>query len=310
MNRDVLIATAAGLLSAFLLMTVVTGAPGMLLFALFSQAPIFAVGLGLGPKLAVLAAASGLIVTGVYAGALAAAFYLVIYAGPAVILAAQALRRQADEKGALVWYPLDRLLGWLVIMAAVALFAVWLDANDAEGGLRGVIERLLTDVVRQMPEGPLRESMGAWFDIVAPRLPAIMAIAWIVMTSANGALAQWSARRLGRAIRPAPDYSAVQAPGWVFYAFAAAAAAAVLMGDGPGFLAANLAPIFAAPFFFVGLALVHAYARRTQATGMMLAVFYMLLIMLGFVAMVVVALLGVAESFANWRQRLHRPGTT
>ncbi|MBT5414388.1 MAG: DUF2232 domain-containing protein [Rhodospirillaceae bacterium] len=310
MTRDAFIAAAAGLLSALLLTTVATGAPGMVLFALFSQVPIFVVGLGLGSKLAVVAAASGLVVTGIYAGAFTGAFYLVVFAGPAVILSAMALRHRQGEDGATIWYPADRLLGWIVVMAAVALAAIWLDASDAEGGLRGIIERLLADVVQQMPESPLRESMTTWFDVVAPRLPAIMATAWVVLTAANGALGQWAARRLGRALRPAPDFADIQAPGWAFYALAAAAAIGLLIGNGIGFLGGNLAPLFAIPFFFVGLAVVHAYARRSQARGMVLAVFYMLLIMLGFVAMVIVAVLGIAESFANWRQRLQRPSTT
>jgi hypothetical protein len=310
MTRDALIAAAAGLLSALLLMTVVTGAPGMVLIALFSQAPIFMVGLGLGSKLAIVAAAAGLLVTGIYAGAFAAAFYLLVYAGPAVILTFMALRHRETEDGTVVWYQADRLLGWLVVMAAIAVTAIWMDASSTEGGLRRVIEGLLTEVVQQMPDSPMRESMTLWFDVVAPRIPAIMATAWIVMTAANGVLGQWAARRLGRTLRPAPQYADIEAPGWAFYALAATAAGAVLIGGGPGFLAANLAPIFAAPFFFVGLTVVHAYARRSQARGIILATFYMLLIMLGFVAMVVVAVLGIAESFANWRQRLHRPGTT
>lgn len=307
MTRDALIAAAAGLLSALLLITVVTGAPGMVMIALFSQAPIFMIGLGMGSKLAIVAAGAGLLVTGVYAGAFAAAFYLLIYAGPAVLLTFMALRHHQDEDGTVAWYQADRLLGWLVVMAAIAVTAIWLDASSTEGGLRGVIEGMLNEVIQQMPiDSPLRER----FDVVAPPIPAIMATAWIVMTSANGVLGQWAARRLGRTIRPAPNYAEIEAPAWAFYALAATAAGAVLIGDGPGFLAANLAPIFAAPFFFVGLTVVHAYARRSQAKGIILATFYMLLIMLGFVAMVVVAVLGIVESFANWRQRLHRPSTT
>lgn len=311
MTRDALIAAAAGLLSALLLITVVTGAPGMVMIALFSQAPIFMIGLGMGSKLAIVAAGAGLLVTRVYADAFAAAFYLLIYAGPAVLLTFMALRHHQDEDGTVAWYQADRLLGWLVVMAAIAVTAIWLDASSTEGGLRGVIEGMLNEVIQQMPiDSPLRESMTVWFDVVAPRIPAIMATAWIVMTSANGVLGQWAARRLGRTIRPAPNYAEIEAPAWAFYALAATAAGAVLIGDGPGFLAANLAPIFAAPFFFVGLTVVHAYARRSQAKGIILATFYMLLIMLGFVAMVVVAVLGIVESFANWRQRLHRPSTT
>ena len=95
----------------------------------------------------------------------------------------------------------------------------------------------------------------------------------------------------------------VEAPAWTPYAFSAAVILKAVGPGGFGFVGENLAPVLAMPYFFVGIAVVHALARRTPIRTLALVIFYMILILLGFFAMVLVVALGFAETWLAIRQR-------
>ena len=70
-----------------------------------------------------------------------------------------------------------------------------------------------------------------------------------------------------------------------------------------GFLLVNLAIVQALPFFFSGLAVVHAYAARRAAKVAFLVVFYLVLSFLAWPVVAVIGL-GIIEQWAGLRGRI------
>ena len=126
-----------------------------------------------------------------------------------------------------------------------------------------------------------------------------------VQVTVNGALGQAAAVWAGRNLRPTPDIGALQLPVWPAAVGAAAAVAGLTLGGDLGYFLRNLAVVAAVPFFLQGVAVVHVLSRRSAGGKPMLAVFYALLVVLGWMAMVV-AVLGLVEQLAGIRARLAR----
>ncbi len=85
-------------------------------------------------------------------------------------------------------------------------------------------------------------------------------------------------------------------------------AADALLGPGElEYIGRNLVIILAVPFFFLGLAVIHALARRAVPMAMLLAVFYFvfygLLLFTGWAAMMAVAAIGLIEQWGGGLRR-------
>jgi len=113
---------------------------------------------------------------------------------------------------------------------------------------------------------------------------------------------------MGRNLRPSPAYAETTLPQWVSWPLVAAAALSLVGSGDIQFLGRNLAMVLAVPFFFVGLAVVHALARRVAYKGLILISFYVVLVLSGW-AMVAVAGIGIAEQWFGVRNRFAGPPT-
>jgi len=130
----------------------------------------------------------------------------------------------------------------------------------------------------------------------------LMAASWLVMVVINGVLAQILAVRLGWNRRPSPALSELELPGWLWPAIGAAALLAMLGDDGLGFLGRSLLIVLVVPYMFLGLAVIHAFARRWSHRRLALAVFYGGIMLLGW-PLLAILLLGFVEDWAHVRQR-------
>lgn len=126
------------------------------------------------------------------------------------------------------------------------------------------------------------------------------------MVVVNGALAQGALVRFGHNRRPTPRVSDIELPRWALGPVAAGPALAIL-GDGvPAHFGSNLSPVLCLPFFFVGLAVVHAYARRRPLRWVILVGTYAAIMVFGWPAAALVVL-GFVEQWAGIRRRLGEP---
>ncbi len=305
MNRFWLLAGGAGLLSAavFLagMLAIFKGVYAGLLLVYASPAPLFAAALGLGGNAGFIAAAGGILPVLLAGGVQTGLNFAVLAAAPAAILGRQAMLSRTTPDGVVEWYPPGALAGWLCGIGALTLtlFALLMAAQP--GGLSGTVDEMLTNLADWMQVAG--DDRDMFVRLLHPILPGAAVGFLMLVQVVNGALAQGLLSAANRALRPTPDIGALELPGWVATAGAAAALAAVILGGEIGYFARNLVIIAAIPFFLQGLSVVHVLARRTGGGGMLLAIFYVTLIVLGWVAVILV-LLGLVEQIVGLRRRM------
>jgi hypothetical protein len=124
----------------------------------------------------------------------------------------------------------------------------------------------------------------------------------MVMSVVNAVLAQHLVTRMKRNLRPTPAYADLLLPQWMSWPLIGSAALALIGSGDLQFTGRNLTLVLAVPFFFVGLAVVHTWARRVAYTGVVVVVFYLILLLSGW-AMLAVAGLGMAEQWIGLRGR-------
>lgn len=307
MSKTTVIALVGGVASALLFVALLTGSPAAMLFVYMVPLPLFLVGFSQGLAAAAIAAGIATAATGAIGGLSLALIFGIVIALPVLFTVRQALLSRTGPDGTTEWYPPGLLLGWLTGLAAAALALVVLIQWGGGGDLPDAIRARFQEGLAQFQGNPDTASVAArletWVDVLANFLPAILASVWLVVLSLNAIVAQGALTRGGHAKRPSPRLSAIEPPSWVMYALAAALLAWVTGLDGLEFLGQNLTPVLAIPFFFVGLAVVHSFARRFPGRALILAAFYMILILLGFLAMLPVTAIGFAETWTQFRRR-------
>lgn len=301
MSRYWLLAAAAGLVSAAVFMVGNTGTPAAMLFAYLAAAPLFLAGLTLGGFASLAAGAGGVVLTVLAGGLAAALLYLLVNAAPVAILTRQALLSRTAEDGSVEWYPPGLLAAWLTGLGIAGLGLASLLLASGEAGLEGSVAAFAGEAGRMLGAG----DPAVFASVVTPLLPGMVMAVWMLMVTVNGALGQAAAVWAGRNLRPTPDIGALQLPVWPAAVGAAAAVAGLTLGGDLGYFLRNLAVVAAVPFFLQGVAVVHVLSRRSAGGMPMLAVFYALLVVLGWMAMVV-AVLGLVEQLAGIRARLAR----
>jgi hypothetical protein len=297
-------AIASGLAASLLYLSVLTGSLGALILVYLVQLPLFAAGLSLGAKGVLLAGGTATLVTGLAGGSLSALLFFLVEALPAVLLVFQALRWRQDEGGAVSWCPPGRLVLWLVGIGTAALLAAAIWLSLAPEGFRGIMRGFLAGQLDSLVGQPAAEQTSrtdALAETLSAFFPAIATGSWLVMTTINGVLAQGVLARFGLAMRPAPDIATLSLPRWPSVLLAGAVLAAIVAPGDLGYLGANLVPVLAIPFFFVGLAVLHAVARRHAGRIIILVPTYLALL-LGW-PILLVAACGIIDQWFGLRQR-------
>ncbi|MSO77165.1 MAG: DUF2232 domain-containing protein [Alphaproteobacteria bacterium] len=304
MSKEFLIAATLGVVSGVFYAALATGSPGGMVLAYLSQMPLFLAGLSAAwPIAAVGAAVAAVIVAGI-GGLASTGLFLLTSAVPAVLLVRQALLNRPTAAGDLEWYPPGMLVAWLAGLPAIALAALALFAMGEEGGLEGMVLAFMTAFLKSVGTANPGGNEATVKTLVTAILPGLVGCSWMFMVIVNGVLAQGLLIGFQRNQRPAPRLGDMVLPSWLLYALAASLLIAVVGGGGLGYIARNLALMFALAFFLQGLGVVHALIARMRARATMtLVMFYVLLILLGWTALLV-TLLGIVEPFVAIRARL------
>ena len=321
MNKSTGLALLYGLASAVPLL-IALSAPGGVPFMLLVPLPLFLSGLSMGPSAATVSAVTAclalslmvVVTVAQISGSLAIAVAdgagmfigtAITLGVPVTILVRQALLSRTTDDGSVEWYPAGPLVVWLtgigVLMLGFSLLSFVLFA--AGPSLEAVFTDQLAEALRLMlPEAEdpqLQEAATAAAQIgLGAGLDS-----WLMVIAANGILAQGVLRRFGRNLRPAPDITALALPHWLGLALAATALVALLATGDLGFVARSLLIVLLLPYFFAGLAVVHAACRNRGARAILLIVFYLILVMFAWLA-ALVAGLGLLDQTFDLRRRL------
>lgn len=302
MSRTLLVAFSGGLASALIYALTGMGSFGGILLAYFAPLPLYLIGFSLGFTASAAASAVAVIAMVILGGFLSAAIFVIVNALPALVIIRQALRSRADAQGQPVWYPAGLLVIGLSLTGAIlyTVVALWLEAQPA--GLEGSVRAILEEMASRIIPAESANTRPAIVAMLTPMLPGFIAVSWLIMVVVNASLAQGLLVRFKRNFRPSPDIVDMEFPNWFPVAAAIAAMAGVLLPGALGYYGVNLAMILILPFFFMGLAVVHAVCRRNAATAFMLTVFYGTLIVFGWLALIVAAL-GLIEPWVGLRRR-------
>lgn len=307
------ICIAAGLLSAIVYGTAAANLTLSLLAIYFAPLPLFLAGLMYGGASAIIAGLAG-------AGALALAsspatalaYFLLIASAPALVTRAALWSRESGMENApspsVEWYPSGLLFTWLCGLGVTLVLVFYFLMQTIEGGISGLLFRNLqmgaltkTFLQMQVQTGspPMNEADLQQF-LIRLALP-MMAFFWMMIAIGNGALAQSILVSLGRNGRPSPRLTSMNLPGHLLLPLSLGLMGSFLPGD-RGLAASAIAALAAIPYFFLGIATLHVISRPLPGRGVALTIFYVLLAVYGWPAILMV-MMGVTEHFAGFRRR-------
>ena len=302
MSRQFLLAVGAGALAALFYVAVGLGSFGSLILAYLAQLPLFAIGLGAGFHLALLASGVGTVLIAAALPLSAAGLFLLTAALPVLVLTNRALLSRTGPDGRVEWYPPGHLIAILNGLALAALVGAALAFWGHDGGMVGAGRELLAEMLRGSVGGGLSEqAVAAAQNRLAWFLPALVLSSWQIMVMVNGVLAQGVLSRFSLAIRPGAPFRELWLPQWLSVALAAALVASFLPGR-IGDLGGNAAIVAALPFVFLGLSVIHALSVRWPARTFVLVCLYVALFVAGWPALIVAAI-GFLETWLSLRQR-------
>ncbi len=313
MPKGLGLAAAAGLTSALVTLSVISGGGLGVVLAYVAPLPLVLVGLAFGFIPCLAAQAVGALVLAV-ANWTAVPAFLAIGAIPAMLLVSVALRgRRIDGK--MEWGKPGPMLiilslGAIAVMTLVTL-SLPTEGKGAAIWLREQAAPLIDAALPGAPDEVKSAIVGLWAAI----LPAMVGVAWLAMTLANGLFGQWAVARAGRALRPTPDYTDLHLPWWLVLTAVLAAGAGTIgveiagqagTGDA-GYLVRNAAILLMAPYLVSGLVEVHVALRGKPLARLWLAVFYGVFFALFGWAAIAVTVWGVVRQWMRSRREEPAP---
>ncbi len=313
MPKDTLIALGAGVLAALAATAFLSRAPGALMLVYFADLPLFMAGFAFGPQAAAIGGAAGFMTAGLIGGGLAAGIFGIMQAIPVWLVVRQLLLQRpaavagsAEPDGQIEWYPIGDMLCWLTFFAAAMLVVMTLTSLTGDQGLSVLVSTNLDEILKGLAPHWDEEHRASMVAVIVPMFPGAIGVSWLVMTIVNATLAHGILTRLKKILRPSPAYAALDLPQWISWPLVLSALLALLGSGEMEYTGRNLAMILVVPFFFLGLAVVHTWARRVTYSGMVLAAFYLVLVLSGW-ATIVVAGIGIAELWVGLRHRMDGP---
>jgi hypothetical protein len=301
-SRYLLLAFGGGAVSVLIYSLSATGSFGGLIFAYFAAVPLFLVGFSLGLAAGATAGATATIGMLYPSGLAGAAVFFCVTALPTIILIRQSLLSRNDSQGSVAWYPAGLMVVTVSVLGAGIYTLAALFFTMQPEGFEGTARAFVENLASSMTAPDAADTREYLVNTLTPILPGFIAASWFVMTVINAALAQALLVRFERNIRPSPDIVLMEFPNWFPITAAAAALVGLLLPGAFGFYGVNLAIILIVPFFFMGLAVIHALCRRKSAGLFFLVTFYGMLIIFGWLV-VIVATLGLIEQWVGLRRR-------
>jgi hypothetical protein len=303
----------AGAVSAFLLAFALSHAGSVLvLIAYLSTIPLFMAGMGAGFFSCVVGAFIGTVSLFLVAPGSFGVFYLMANAVPTVILTALAMRLHRGSDGKLQYAAEGNVLAALAIYPCIIFLIIFIATMKNAGGLLTMTADALdgltpqiTDMLTQngeklTPDITLR--IHQYLLALARMTPALAMCTWLLTMIVAIAAAQGALLKRKWMLRPAFALNRLRVPSWIIFAAAITGVMAVYAPAPYDYIGLNLALVLGVPFFFTGLAVVHAWAASTRAPTVILVIFYIVISVIVHLVLLV-AMLGAVDQWVDFRKR-------
>jgi hypothetical protein len=312
MARSTLIGLAAGLASALLFASILSGSPFAVVLFYAAPLPVMIVALGWSHMAGLVAAITGSLVLGLGLVPLSGVVFAVAIGLPAWGLAYLAMLGRRDGPGDVAeWYPIGRIVAatalLATVLAIVGAFALGPSREQFTASVRSVVELVLrqqfaiaSDQALVLPD---IEDPEAFIGLIVMIVPSVIAIFWTLTTLFNLWLAGRIVKTSGRLARPWPDLPAMRLPRWTGPALGAAVLATLLPGM-PGVAGELATAALLTAFLILGFAAIHDATRGSAARSFILWGLYVICIVMTWAVVLAVAGFGVADHFFDLRRRL------
>lgn len=301
MMTALFIAPAAGLASALMFASIISGAMIALVLFYLAPLPLTVAALAWGSLTALI----GGVIAALGLGAVFGPAYMIAF-GASVALPAwwlghlALLARPGATPGALDWYPVGRILVWLAAFAALTAGGALLTLGTDEASINAALRRGLARVLSGGPDGTASGDDSRLLDALVAVAPTAATVISMLTLTLNLWLAAKVAAASGRLVRPWPDLRATALPPIVLAAYVAAIALSFAGG-----LVALLAQIVAAAltiaYAFTGFAVLHVITQAFSGRAFLLGVLYVATLFIGW-PLIGVAGLGVADTMFGIRR--------
>jgi len=286
------ITVLGGLSCATLALLPLLSASAFIFISNFLPLPLFLLGLsvGLRPLFGAGLLASALIF--LFEGPLfASEFFFLSFLGSA-FLVQRALLTYKDSSQKAVYYPPSfvlrdfTLLAGIVMVLALGLYLYFIQGKNGAAIVENAL--LLFD-----PYGHLGDAKNILIKVFS-FMPGIFTFSWMSMMLLNMGLAQGFLSRSKLNLRPTPSFRALQIPKSFGIILGLSLLLSVVGVGTLELIGKNAALILAFPFFLSGLDLVHFLLHKTRFSKIGLTLFYSLLLLFIWLALIVV-LLGILK---------------
>jgi len=300
-----IMAFSAGICSAVAVFSIVFGSILALPLFYLAPLPLYLAGFGIGSKGVITAGLTAVFTVGLIGHAFTALPFAFAYAVPAMMICQMALRTQPDAAGNPVWYPAGNLIGTLTVIGAtgLAFFAIMSIMDENSGPLQETVASLIGTALERTGANIPADARATLAGNLAPFFPGMAVASWVVMHLVNAAAGQAAMVMSGRNLRPKIAYADITLPDWCSWLLVGAGVVALVVPGDWSYLGRNLVIVALVPFFLLGLAVVHTFARRVSNGTMMLVAFYVLLMALGWTTFLVAGA-GVLEQWIGLRNRM------
>lgn len=311
---QLIVAMAAGLLSALCFFSAVFSLPAALILTYASPLPILIAGLGWGVAASSGAAGLVFLISLTAASLSAGLLHLVAVGAPAIWISHLAVLGRpagdgAPERGVqrednMDWYPLGRILVWTAFLGGSVMALTFAHANFNQDAYETPLREQLKLLFGESPgfQSLGGEASASFIAALAFALPLVTALLWTLLMLVNLWLAAKITRRTGRLPRPWPDLAAIELPITFLAVYFALFVTAALAGGAAGYIAAFYASALSALWVVIGLAVLHMVTRGNSFRAPLLAGVYVMLLFFGW-PMVLLMIVGISEQFLQFRRR-------
>jgi len=179
-------------------------------------------------------------------------------------------------------------LGFVIIEKTNEIFELYISALKSQGQNINPSLSLKLDGIKQS---------------FSDTAPALIAIFWMSLIVLNGLLAQSILKKSNRHKRPSFAIREVQIPRLFAVIFLSGLALASFSHGELGYLVTNLTAVLAFPVMLAGLGVVHMLADKTNYSGSILFILYLIIAFSRWAAILVV-LVGIADHFLKLKNKV------